>query len=245
MIIVIGRGHSGTRLLSHTLSASGVFMGSPLNASGDLVPPDAMYEACRLFGRHVRRTGEIAWDVAPLHTMDIPAEFRRLLNDYLHSVHASAATQKGWKIPETTLVFPWIARLFPDAHYIYVIRHPGDSILGPHLTDDLRAFGVDAPASDDTYFRRAVSWKYQYDIVKATAVPRRWIEVRFEDLVLDQDAALKPLERFLDIPLARVPVRKDSVGRWLTAQAPWRFDFLEPALRAYGYEPSAATAGTG
>lgn len=244
MIIVVGRGHSGTRLLSHTLSASGVFMGSPLNGSGDLVPPDAMYEACRLFGANVRRTAETAWDFAPLHAMEIPHEFDRLLRSYLRSVLASPARHKGWKIPETTLVFPWIVRLFPDAHYIYIIRHPGDSILGPHLTDDLRNFRVDVPATDDEQLRRALSWLYQYEIVKTTPTPRRWIEVRFEDLVLDQEASLQRLGRFLDLPLAKVPVRSESVGRWRTAQARWRFDFMEPALRAYGYEASAATAET-
>ena len=40
---IIGRGHSGTRAMSHTLSASGVWMGEPLNGSGDLLPPQAMY----------------------------------------------------------------------------------------------------------------------------------------------------------------------------------------------------------
>ena len=37
---VIGRGHSGTRSISHTLSASGVYMGEPLNGSGDLIPAE-------------------------------------------------------------------------------------------------------------------------------------------------------------------------------------------------------------
>ncbi len=32
LVTVIGRGHSGTRAMSHTLSASGVFMGSPLTS---------------------------------------------------------------------------------------------------------------------------------------------------------------------------------------------------------------------
>ena len=40
MIIVIGRGHSGTRAIWHTLYASGVYMGKILNRSGDKVPPD-------------------------------------------------------------------------------------------------------------------------------------------------------------------------------------------------------------
>ena len=54
---IIGRGQSGTRAISHTLSASGVWMGEPLNVSGDLLPPEAMYEASRLIARHVRWLG--------------------------------------------------------------------------------------------------------------------------------------------------------------------------------------------
>jgi len=53
LITIIGRGHSGTRAISHTLTESGVFMGEPLNVSGDLVPGQAMYEACRIISRHV------------------------------------------------------------------------------------------------------------------------------------------------------------------------------------------------
>ena len=37
LITVIGRGHSGTRAISQTLYASGVYMGSTLNPSGDKV----------------------------------------------------------------------------------------------------------------------------------------------------------------------------------------------------------------
>ena len=57
IITVIGRGHSGTRAMSHTLSASGVFMGEPLNKSGDLLPPEAMYDACRVLARYVQLEG--------------------------------------------------------------------------------------------------------------------------------------------------------------------------------------------
>ena len=53
LVTVIGRGHSGTRAMSHTLSASGVYMGDQLNGSGDLLPPEAMYAACRIIARHV------------------------------------------------------------------------------------------------------------------------------------------------------------------------------------------------
>ena len=68
---------------------------------------------------------------------EIPGEFVDLIEGYLSSVLGSSAEHRGWKIPETTLVFPWIARLYPECKYIYWIRDPRDSIIGAHLTDDL------------------------------------------------------------------------------------------------------------
>lgn len=236
LITIIGRGHSGTRVMSHTLSASGVFMGSPLNESGDLLPPQDMYRACWVFARHVRWKGGLEWDWSEPLQMDIPSEFTNLIGSYLRSVLDSPDEHKGWKIPETTLVFPWIARLFPDARYIFWIRDPRDCILGPHLTDDLRDFGISYPETDDERLRRAISWKYQHDLVKATPKPVHWIEVRFEDFVLRQDETLARLEEFLGIPLAKIPVNPDAVGHWRRDPGTTHFDFLASAITEYGYE---------
>ena len=57
LITIIGRGHSGTRAISNTLAASGVFMGQPLNESWDLIPPQDMYDACRVFAKYVKWNG--------------------------------------------------------------------------------------------------------------------------------------------------------------------------------------------
>jgi len=236
MITVIGRGHSGTRAMSHTLSASGVFMGAPLNRSGDLLPPEDMYEACRVLARHVRWLGGLQWDWSALHSMEIPAEFVTLIHRYLRSVLESPAEHKGWKIPETTLCFPWIVRLFPEIKYIFWIRNPRDCILGAHLTDDLRDFGIQYPLTDDIRLRRAISWKYQYELVKATPKPKHWIEVRFEDFVLHQEETLARLEAFLGFKLARIPVQPEAVGRWRLDSGPNYFDFFAPAMEEYGYE---------
>ncbi len=244
MISVIGRGHSGTRAISHTLSASGVFMGAPLNRSGDLLPPDDMYEACRVMARQVTWTRGLHWDFSELRHGAIPAEFSRLVHSYLRSVLESPAEIKGWKIPETTLVFPWIHRMFPEMKYIFWIRNPRDCIAGEHVTDDLRKFGIAYPPTEDERLRRAVSWKYQYDLVKASARPVQWIEVRFEDFVLRQEETLTRLEAFLGIKLARIPVRPDAVGRWKTDTGVNYFDFFAPAMKAYGYEiPEGAGEG--
>ena len=226
--------------MSHTLSASGVFMGHPLNASGDLLPPGDMYDACRVFARHVTWKGGLHWDFAEVLAMDIPLEFTRLLERYLKSVLESPAERAGWKIPETTLVFPWIARMYPDMKYIYWIRNPRDSILASHLTDNLNDFGIAYAPTDDVRLRRANSWKYQYDLVKASPRPGNWIEVRFEDFVLDQERTLRKVESFVGIPLARIPVKTVAVGRCKTDAGVNYFDFLAPAMREYGYEIPAA-----
>ncbi len=236
LITVIGRGHSGTRAMSHTLVASGIFMGEPLNKSGDLLPPQAMYDACRVLARYVRWQGRLEWDWSALHTMDMPDEFTTLIRTYLKTVLSSTDEHNGWKIPETTLVFPWIVRMFPDVKYIFWVRDPRDCILGRHLTDNLADFGIACEPTDDIRLQRARSWMYQYRLVKATPKPKNWIEVRFEDFVLRQKPTLRRLEAFLGMPLGTIIVKPETVGRWKTAQGPLHEDVLAPALAEYGYE---------
>ena len=236
LVTIIGRGHSGTRAMSHTLSVSGVFMGEPLNESGDLIPPEEMYEACRVFARKVKWLGNLNWDFSKALTGEIPAEFEKLVRSYLRTVLDSPAKLKGWKIPETTLVFPWILKMFPEGKYIFWIRNPRDCILGGHVTDDLGRFGIEYPATDDERLRRAISWKYQFELVKATQRPANWIEVRFEDFVLRQQETLERLSAFLGIPLVAIPVKPEAVDRWKSDTGVNIFDFLEPAMREYGYD---------
>jgi hypothetical protein len=236
LITIIGRGHSGTRAISHTLYGSGVYMGKTLNNSGDLVPPKAMYEACRVFARSVKWQGGLNWDFSAINNMEIPRKFNKLLDAYLESVLNDQSEHKGWKIPETTLVYPWIVRRFPDAKYIFWIRNPRDCILGRHITDDLARFGIEYEPTDDERLRRAISWKYQYDLVKAFPKPANWLEVRFEDFVLKQDEMLARLEAYLEIPLAKIIVRPDATYRWQHDNGVNYYDFFEPAMREYGYE---------
>lgn len=236
LITIIGRGHSGTRAISHTLYASGVYMGDTLNASGDLLPPQPMYDACRVAAQYIQWKGGLEWDFSQLNNMDIPPEFTDLIQTFLKSVLGNKASDKGWKIPETTLVYPWIVRMFPDAKYIFWIRNPRDCILARHKTDDMRDFGIDYPETDDERLRRAISWKYQYDLVKAFPKPANWLEVRFEDFVLKQEETLARLEDYLGIPLGRIIVRPDAVDRWKHDTGVNYFDFFEPAMIEYGYD---------
>ena len=196
LITIIGRGHSGTRAISHTLYASGVYMGSSINPSGDKIPPQKMYDACRVLAQYVDWEGGLSWNFSRLFSEEIPNEFTDLISDYLQDVLNNKSEHKGWKIPETTLIYPWIQRMFPDIKYIHWVRDPRDGILSGHKTDDLRDFGIQYELTDDIRKRRAISWYYQYQLMKATPESKNWIKIRFEDFVLHQEETLEKLEAF-------------------------------------------------
>ena len=236
MITIIGRGHSGTRAMSITLSASGVYMGEPLNTSGDLLPPDKMYEACRVFARYVEYKGGIEWDFSKVLAMEPDPAFVKLIEEYLASVLNTKSEHKGWKIPETTLVYPWIVKMFPDIKYIQWVRDPRDCVLNSHVTDDLGRFGIDYPKSEDIRVNRAYSWKYQRELMKATPDPKNLLKLRFEDMVFSQDETLKKLEGYLGIQMAKIVMRPDSVGRWKTDAGQYMFDFFAEDMKECGYE---------
>lgn len=237
LITVIGRGHSGTRAMSHTLARSGVYMGAMQNISGDMLPPDDLYEACRVFARYVTHLGGLTWDFSRVLSMPIDPAFTRLVESYLSPVLSNTRFQrKGWKLPETTLIYPWIVRLFPDAWYIHWVRDPRDSILGAHLTDDLSDFGVPYDKPDDIRARRAISWKYQREIVKITPPPAHTLQVRFEDLVLRQDDTLSRLSAFLGFPLVKIPMQQTPVGRWKTDTGRHDFECFAEDIAELGYE---------
>jgi len=176
------------------------------------------------------------WDFRRLHEGGIDPAFTRLIGSYLESVLNSPAQHKGWKIPETTLVYPWIVRLFPDVHYIHWVRDPRDCILGSHVTDDLAAFEVPCERTEDVHLQRAISWKYQADIVKATPQPKLFRTVLFEWFVLDQERALASLQGFLGFPLAKIPVHPSAVGRWKRSAFSREFPFFKDDLSKYGYQ---------
>ena len=222
--------------MSHTLYASGVFMGRTINPSGDKVPPGDLYDACRVFAKYVAWQGGLSWDFSRALEVDVDPEFVEKVESYLADVLENGDRFRGWKLPETTLVYPWIVRMYPEIRYIHWIRDPRDGILAPHRTDDLGDFGIVYPATEDIRRQRAISWLYQYQLMKATPKPSHLLTVRFEDFVLNQEETLRRLEAYLGIPLARIVVRPEAVGRWRRATGDLQLDLLGEALAELGYE---------
>jgi len=237
VICVIGRGRSGTRLITRALRESGVFMGDPLNESEDLIPPDYLYEACKVMGRQIRYKQNFELDFSQLEELSASAVFKEFVRLYLCSLLTSSAPLRGWKLPENNLIFPWLVQLLPNVKYIYWVRDPRDVILGPHVTDNLSNWSVPCERLDNVLRMRAQSWKYQYDIVKQARRPKNFITIKFEDFVLEQEKTLPRLEKYLGFPLKKIESDPSRIARWKTDAAYEHIEFLEPALEELGYEP--------
>lgn len=236
-IIVIGKGHSGTRMISKTLKKSGVCMGR-CNSSGDYIGKHRlMYKTARACSRMSTYLGNYRWDFQAIRNSGRPDIFHRMVDRYLKPLLLRSNRLIGWKLPETTLAYPWIADRFPDARFIYITRDPRDAILKGHMTDNLERFGIpfDEPNSGRrSTLARAVSWKYQSDLIDDTPKPSNFLSIRFEDFILDQEDILKEIEDFVGKKMETIIVRPESIGRWKDKGDPTvGFSFLPD----YGFDP--------
>jgi hypothetical protein len=215
-IIVIGRGHSGTRAIANTLIRSGVYMGSNLSSAGDRVPGKHMYEVAKMAGDYVRFIKPYEWDFSELTSMPVPNEVIRHIEDY-HAPHFDNQHEvQGWKLPETTLCLPWIVKLYPDAYYIHWVRDGRDNILKYHDTQHMDRWHIphEVPENSRNEYCRAVSWKYHEDLVQATPKPKYWLTMTLTEFVTNQERALDKLELFLGMDLVKIDVFEDAIGRY-------------------------------
>jgi hypothetical protein len=234
MIIVIGRGHGGTRLISRLLLENGVETGN-VNYARDMVPPHHMYDAADLYSSHVEYRGNCEWDFSRANAAELPAEFERSVDMYLAQIR-DLPEPKYFKLPETILCYPWIKRMFPDARYVHWVRDPRDAEL--HNSDwrpMWRRWGIETGALGERLVA-AMSWKYQYDIVKSVPTPERYIRIRYEDFCLDHEREVSRLSEFLQLALEPLQdIRSDAVYKWKRADDHETFSFLEPAIAELGY----------
>jgi hypothetical protein len=199
-----------------------------------LVPAELAYKAVTLAGQRVVRSNDQCF----FHALIAGApsdEFRDLWTQYIRPVAESGRKDWGWKLPETSLAYPWIVQMFPDAYYIYWVRDPRDCILQPHKTDDLGRFGAPPQLSRDTHERRAESWLYQYELYRATPKPKHLLEMRFEDFIEDQHRELRRLSEFLGRKFNPTTIKPEAVGRWRASPDHRDIECLWTAIWALGY----------
>ncbi|MCC7274790.1 MAG: sulfotransferase [Alphaproteobacteria bacterium] len=207
-VIVFNKSHSGSRLLARTLAAAGVFMGARRNESEDALElmPLLSYVV------HLHHP-----DFSRLWTDGDPLLIRRARDAVArHLVGRPAGARWGWKLCETTFILPVLARIFPDAWYVHLLRDGRDVAFSEFVAPDnalLRKvyFGTDAVngfrglALSEAGYRSAPHLFNARAWVEAVVAGRqygamlgeRYREVRYEALVADLPGTARALCDFL------------------------------------------------
>ena len=112
----------------------------------------------------------------------------------LRAFYAMYAEQQGKprcgeKTPAYVFMMPLIAALLPEAHFVHLIRDPGDTALSWRRT-------WFAPSQDLRVL--AEQWRKHVEAGRRAApLVWRYLEVRFEDLVLSPESELKRVCEYL------------------------------------------------
>ena len=169
----------------------------------------------------------------------------------------------GEKRPSVVLHLDIVFAMFPDAQYVNIVRDPRAAVASIREAGRQYGWGAhDVPGGTDTWersVRAADRWRRHLGA-------DRFIELRYEDLVGDQAAALARIVAFLDLDtagleamlryhetagphdrtvkrLASTPVTTDRLRAWEQSLTPSEVALVERVLggwmRRYGYEPAA------
>ncbi len=160
-VVVMSRGHSGTRVLSWALRALGVTMGTlDHEPAGDCQD--------RRFTGTIKRVA-MARVTDPVTDPPRGRElrrFRRAASRYLDWIgHRGGAW--GWKFPETYLIGGVVDAVFPRALHVHMVRDGRDVAFKAHLTDDedrrlgRRILGHLDMLGRPRHLQAARSWAYQ------------------------------------------------------------------------------------
>ena len=214
-VILLGRGGSGTRLLSDMALLNGVFLGNRLNASQDSVE---WLEVIYPLALEVVVSGVAAGSERDAFWC---ARMRQQAAAVLGMAGLAADSLWGWKLPETMLALPQVLRAFPRARVVHLVRHPVSSaIRRTHTTSRMdnpigravlpaayRACGMDPDAipGDEPYLHNAASWRFQVGgvlaVLEGMAGEGRALQVRYEDVCADPSDVQRRIAAFLGLPL--------------------------------------------
>ena len=202
-VVVMGRGHSGTRIMAWALEALGIRLGTlKTKTTGDCQD--------RRFTGIIKKLAR--------RTLHLPATYppsRRDLKTFQKAVHkylewmGDNKPAWGWKFPETYLIGTIVDAVFPSARYIHMIRDGRDLAFKYHLTDDPnRGLGrtlldhLDAVDQPD-HIQAALSWDFQVKRFDALAdsLGDRLHTLTFEALCHNPLEEMERIASFLGVPM--------------------------------------------
>jgi len=202
-LVIISRGHSGTRVLTWMCAHLGFQLGTSENKRS--ADTDKRFTNCiKKLAAHTRT---LRYDDA-IRPRDL-RRFQSAVWNY-HQRLGAPPSRWGWKFPETYLMVPLVARTFPHARFLHLVRDGRDIAFKSHLTDRTdnpvgRGILADCDALDlPHHLQAALSWEYQvrhYESIQSSLPAGRVLDLRFEDLCLNPFDTAEQVCRFLDVPM--------------------------------------------
>lgn len=281
-VFVLGCPRSGTTLLYHMLLSAGGFAVYRTESSvfnvlkpcfGNLAKPmnrqrlmDAWIRS-RLFERSGLDEHQIRAKV--MADCRSPGDFMRIVMEGIS--RRQNADRWADCTPEHLLYIPEIKRAFPNALVIHIIRDGRDVALSLEKQQWIRPI---FPRFQSGLLTAALYWEWMVrrGRVLGRAIPRDYLEVHFEELVMSPPETLRRIGAFIDQQLDYDRIQQTAIGsvnepntsfemgsgpaefapagRWKTALPSQELAGLEAilsgTLREFGYSPAAgAPRGAG
>ncbi|HVW81468.1 MAG TPA: sulfotransferase [Mycobacteriales bacterium] len=179
LVVVLGAARSGTTWIHRLLCANPMIAGTETGETWlfpDIAP---------VWADQIRA---LAGDGVTLSAM------RRFCDELLVAMRdrvAPSATHVCEKTPTTAWQLPVLARLYPDAYYVHIVRDGRDAALSLSLTR-----GEEADLGD-----AAREWVEAVSAIRAASRSlRRFRQVRYEDLLADPAAVATGLWSWIGVP---------------------------------------------
>lgn len=199
-VVVLGVSRSGTTLLK-----------SMLDAHPELAIPTESYFIPQLWDRHGERPERAAiladlgrlervrqWGV-DVEQLDLPAEptFAQVI-DAVYSAYAQAEgkSRYGDKTPLYMQHLDLLARVFPDARYVHIVRDGRDAALSFLAMTRKPRFNVSRPRALGDF---AAAWRREVLAARRFGREHPYFELRYEDLVEEPEARLRDVCAFLGL----------------------------------------------
>ncbi len=132
---------------------------------------------------------------------------------YAHYAAREGKTLYGDKTPDHVLQIPELAKLFPEARFVHLIRDGRDVALA----------NLDVPWGPATLPAAARYWRQRVSTGRqagAALGPKRYLEVRYEELVADPSSVLHKVTEFLGLEFDPAMLRSDEAVRRQFAMSP-------------------------